>query len=207
VAKLGFELLEDKWQEKFDYDPAVANEFRLAEARRTEQATADARTARESRERSEETQMAALAEAEKKQAAEEVRAATAQMAGEPLPLLIPMPGAMSMPELRESPIPTLEPITNIYTPGMDSRSRYGRNYGYPYNYDWGYGYGLGYGGVYINPGYRLGYYPHGNARPPYPVHRHGGNISTSLPRTSIPYQQPAARGAIRMGGGPVRTSR
>lgn len=180
VSKIDFDILSDEWRTKFRYDPAKAEEYAKAEEQRAKDAAEKREAMIKKQQLREEEQMDILMARERQRLAEEK--ATAEL-GPPL-APAPLPGDAT-PHLGEAGsdsmeevVPSLSPITQVYTPGAGTYRTYGRDrYSYLYSGFYGYPY------VPIFTG------PH---CPPH-HHRHSGSS----------YGRPIIRGSFSVGGNTV----
>jgi hypothetical protein len=186
VSKISFENLSDEWRTKFRYDPAKAEEFARAEEQRAKEAAEKREVAMKKQQLREEEKMDILVARERQRLAAEKAAAEL---GPPL-APAPLPGDAT-PQLGtgasqpvEEIVPSLSPITQVYTPGAGTYRQYGRDR-YGYLYSGFYGYGYPYVPIY---GGGSGYCP-----PHHHHHHHSGSS----------YVQPIIRGSFSVGGNTV----
>lgn len=198
VAKVSFENLSDEWKDKFNYDPAKARVFTEKEAQNRKLAEAKRVEMNRKREMQEEEQLAELAAQERKRIEQDAKAAkeyadAVKAANTPLAPLAPLPGDAT-PDLgkpvpqpvvqTEVVVPTLTPITDVYTPTKIRSRTYILNDGSYYGGYSPYGYGY-YQPIYGYPGYG---YP--GSPCPHPV----------------PYTRPGVSGTISIGGGVIHVN-
>lgn len=213
VTKIGLDLLSPDLQKKFNYDPLKAREYARVEQEKKDQEVARVRSLKEKRDREERTMMAGLMAEEKKQLQEQAdreqarrdaaRSPTqptqplAAMPGDPTPMLgSPAPATAVMQV--ESAVPTVAPITEVYSPESNRNRRYlSRDNGYYYPWYPGYGYGAGYGYGsdygYTYPYYGSGYY---YSRPQAPC-----------PPFLQQARRPIISGTIKVGNGVIKINR
>jgi hypothetical protein len=143
VTKISFENLSDEWRTKFRYDTAKAEEYAKAEEQRVKDEAEKRQTALKKQQMREEEQMDILVARERQRLAAEK--ALAEL-GPPL-APAPLPGDAS-PNLGatgsdavEEIVPSLSPITQVYTPGAGTYRQFGRDrysyfdsgfYGFPF---------------------------------------------------------------------------
>lgn len=200
VAKLSFEILGDEWREKFRYDPSKAREFATAEEKRTKEAAAKRAELNKRRELSEEDMLADLAAQERRRIELESKlmkeqADAVKAANTPPTQLAPMPGdpqtrtgtQTSQPVVQtEMVIPTVTPITDVYTPTKIRSQTYILQDG------------LYYGGGY--PPY--GYYQ--------PIYGYPGYVYPGQPcphQHATPYLRPGVGGRIATEGMTIQINR
>jgi hypothetical protein len=187
VTKISFENLSDEWRTKFRYDAAKAEEYAKAEEQRARDETEKRQTALKKQQMREEEQMDILVARERQRLAAEK--ALAEL-GPPL-APAPLPGdttpnlGMSGSDAVEEIVPSLSPITQVYTPGAGTYRQFGRDrYSY---FDSGF-YGFPFVPVY---GGGSGFCP--------PSHHHSSGSS---------FVRPMVRDSFPMGGrGVIRVNR
>lgn len=144
VSKISFENLSDEWRSKFRYDPAKAEEFAKAEELRAKEAAEKRELAMKKKQLREEEQMDILVARERQRLAAEKAAAELGPPLAPAPLpgdATPHLGANASAAPMEEIVPSLSPITQVYTPGAGTYRTYGRDrYGYLYSGSGFYGY-------------------------------------------------------------------
>jgi hypothetical protein len=143
VTKISFENLSDEWRTKFRYDAAKAEEYANAEAQRAKDEAEKRQTALRKQQMREEEQMDILMARERQRLAAEK--ALAEL-GPPL-APAPLPGdatpnlGASGSDVVEEIVPSLSPITQVYTPGAGTYRQFGRDrysyfdsgfYGFPF---------------------------------------------------------------------------
>lgn len=182
VSKISFENLSDEWRTKFRYDSAKAEEYAKAEEQRVKEAVEKREIAMKKQQLREEEKMDILMARERQRLAAEKAAAElgpplapAALPGDATPQL-----GTTTSEPAEEIVPSLSPITQVYTPGAGTYRTYGRDR-YSYLYSGFYGYGYPYIPIYNNV-------------PICPPHHHHSGSS---------YVQPIIRGSFSVGGNTV----
>ncbi|HSI62566.1 MAG TPA: hypothetical protein VLE43_05590 [Candidatus Saccharimonadia bacterium] len=144
VTKIGFDVLGEEWRTKFRYDPAKAEEFAKTQQQLAKEEAAKRQAAAEKRQVREEEQMDILVARERQRLAAEKAAAELGPPLAPAPLpgdATPNLGANTPVTPMEEVVPSLSPITQVYTPGAGTYRTYGRDrYGYLYSGSGFYGY-------------------------------------------------------------------
>jgi hypothetical protein len=191
VTKISFENLSDEWRTKFRYDAAKAEEYANAEAQRAKDEAEKRQTALKKQQMREEEQMDILVARERQRLAAEK--ALAEL-GPPL-APAPLPGdatpnlGASGSDVVEEIVPSLSPITQVYTPGAGTYRQFGRDrYSY---FDSGF-YGFPFVPVFSGSG--------GSFCPPSHHHHHHSSGSS--------FVRPMVRGSFSVGGsGVIRVNR
>jgi hypothetical protein len=181
VSKISFEILSDEWRTKFRYDPAKAEEFAKVEEQRAKEAAEKREVAMKKQQLREEEQMDILMARERQRLAAEKATAELGPPLAPAPLpgdATPQLGTTGTSQPVEEVVPSLSPITQVYTPGAGTYRTYGRDR-YSYLYSGFYGYP---------------YFPIYNV-PICPPHHHHHSGSS--------FAQPIIRGSVSVGGNTV----
>ncbi|MEY4482933.1 MAG: hypothetical protein RL693_385, partial [Verrucomicrobiota bacterium] len=123
VSKISFEQLSDEWKQKFNYDPAKAKEFAVAEDARRQEIEAKKKALNAEREKKESENIANLAEAEKKRLAEEALRVKAEAdLAKAAPMVGPPVNQVTM--TTEAVVPAFTPISQAYAPGTSTSQRF-----------------------------------------------------------------------------------
>lgn len=143
VTKISFENLSDEWRTKFRYDAAKAEEYAKAEGQRAKDEAEKRQTALKKQQMREEEKMDILMARERQRLAAEKALAELGPPLAPAPLpgdATPNLGASGSDAVEEI-VPSLSPITQVYTPGAGTYRQFGRDrysyfdsgfYGFPF---------------------------------------------------------------------------
>lgn len=188
VSKVSFEQLSDEWKLKFNYNPAKAREFAIAEDAKRQEIEDKKKAMNAVRERKESEEIAKLAEAEKKRLAEEaIRVKEQADAAKAAPFVGPPFNQVT--STTEAVVPAFAPISQVYSPGSSTSQRFIIREGGGYYQSGGYGTTYVYPPIYGYP------YTGGYVCPPV------------IPICPHPVVRPNISGTIRIGNGVININR